>query len=93
MIQICRLGRTHITVQGHAESGPYGHDLICAAVSALTIGLAVNVAEEDDPVLCLEPGDAEISCGFRPGIAVIFDAFWKAFACMAELYPEEVMVS
>lgn len=28
-------------VEGHAESGPYGHDLVCAAVSAVTTG-AIN---------------------------------------------------
>ena len=25
-------------VSGHAESGPYGHDLVCAGVSAVTFG-------------------------------------------------------
>ncbi|MCP3025545.1 ribosomal-processing cysteine protease Prp [Halobacillus sp. A5] len=28
-------------ITGHAESGPYGHDLVCAAVSAVSFG-AVN---------------------------------------------------
>ncbi|QHS22898.1 ribosomal-processing cysteine protease Prp [Virgibacillus sp. MSP4-1] len=28
-------------LKGHAESGPYGHDLVCAAVSAVSFG-AVN---------------------------------------------------
>ncbi|WP_458412360.1 ribosomal-processing cysteine protease Prp [Schinkia sp. CFF1] len=28
-------------ISGHAESGPYGHDLVCAAVSAVSFG-AVN---------------------------------------------------
>ncbi|ELK45712.1 ribosomal-processing cysteine protease Prp [Halobacillus sp. ACCC02827] len=32
---------TGFEVSGHAESGPYGHDLVCAAVSAVTFG-AVN---------------------------------------------------
>ncbi len=31
------------TLTGHAESGPYGHDLVCAAASALTIGAANNL--------------------------------------------------
>ncbi len=31
------------TLSGHAASGPYGHDLVCAAVSALTIGTANNL--------------------------------------------------
>lgn len=28
-------------ISGHAESGPYGHDLVCAGVSAVSFG-AVN---------------------------------------------------
>lgn len=26
------------TLSGHADSGPYGHDLVCAGVSAVAIG-------------------------------------------------------
>ncbi|MFZ0368862.1 MAG: ribosomal-processing cysteine protease Prp [Halobacillus sp.] len=32
---------TGFEISGHAESGPYGHDLVCAAVSAVSFG-AVN---------------------------------------------------
>ncbi|MCA0969944.1 ribosomal-processing cysteine protease Prp [Halobacillus litoralis] len=32
---------TGFEISGHAESGPYGHDLVCAAVSTASIG-AVN---------------------------------------------------
>ena len=32
------------TISGHAESGPYGHDLVCSTVSALTIGTANNIS-------------------------------------------------
>ncbi|TSB46203.1 ribosomal-processing cysteine protease Prp [Alkalicoccobacillus porphyridii] len=35
------------SMSGHAESGPYGHDLVCAGASAVSIG-AVNAAQ----VLC-----------------------------------------
>lgn len=31
-------------VSGHAESGPYGSDIVCAAVSALTIGATNSLA-------------------------------------------------
>ncbi len=31
------------TLSGHAESGPYGHDLVCAAASALAIGATNNL--------------------------------------------------
>ncbi len=32
---------TSFTISGHADAGPYGYDIVCAAVSALSIG-AVN---------------------------------------------------
>ncbi|GGH85829.1 uncharacterized protein YsxB (DUF464 family) [Pullulanibacillus pueri] len=50
MIQV-QVKRTHerelqtVTITGHAEAGPYGYDLICAGVSAVTFG-AVNAVEE-----------------------------------------------
>lgn len=31
-------GLESIDIKGHAESGPYGKDLVCAAVSAIAIG-------------------------------------------------------
>ena len=34
-----------VSVEGHADSGPHGYDLICAGVSAVTFG-AVNAVEE-----------------------------------------------
>lgn len=43
MIQITVNRSTHIheiIVEGHADSGPYGHDLVCAIVSGITTGLA-----------------------------------------------------
>ncbi|HLR91820.1 MAG TPA: ribosomal-processing cysteine protease Prp [Atopostipes sp.] len=32
------------SLSGHAESGPYGHDLVCAAASALAIGTTNNLS-------------------------------------------------
>ncbi|WP_080146210.1 ribosomal-processing cysteine protease Prp [Marinilactibacillus piezotolerans] len=34
-----------IEISGHAESGPYGQDLVCAAVSALSIGTINSLTE------------------------------------------------
>jgi len=41
------------TLTGHAESGPAGHDLVCAAASALVIGTANNLTRiaDIDPAL------------------------------------------
>lgn len=48
MIQACfkRNGKEDIVsfeVTGHAESGPYGSDIVCAAVSALVIGTTNSI--------------------------------------------------
>ncbi|SFK23498.1 hypothetical protein SAMN04488569_101723 [Marinilactibacillus piezotolerans] len=34
-----------IEISGHAESGPYGQDVVCAAVSALSIGTINSIIE------------------------------------------------
>ncbi|MFC4737430.1 ribosomal-processing cysteine protease Prp [Bacillus daqingensis] len=36
---------TSFTMSGHAESGPYGYDLVCAGASAVSFG-AVNAVYE-----------------------------------------------
>ncbi|WLD92232.1 ribosomal-processing cysteine protease Prp [Alkalihalobacillus sp. AL-G] len=46
---------TSFTITGHAESGPYGHDLVCAAVSAVSFG-TVNAIE----ALCNIEPDVEL---------------------------------
>ena len=38
-----------LTADGHAGSGPQGHDLVCAAISALALTLAGNVSYMQAP--------------------------------------------
>ncbi|RLL47968.1 ribosomal-processing cysteine protease Prp [Oceanobacillus piezotolerans] len=45
---------TAFKLSGHAESGPYGYDLVCAGVSAVSIG-TVNAVTE----LCHVPLEIE----------------------------------
>lgn len=44
------------TLSGHAESGPYGYDLVCAAVSAVAFGSVNAVLELADTDLSIEQG-------------------------------------
>jgi uncharacterized protein YsxB (DUF464 family) len=52
---------TKFQVLGHAEAGPYGQDLVCAGVSAVTIGLC-NALEElqGNADILKKPGCIEI---------------------------------
>lgn len=45
------------TLSGHAESGPYGYDLVCAAVSAVSFGAVNGVTELCDISLDIEQGE------------------------------------
>ncbi len=43
-----------LEVKGHANSDTYGHDLVCAIVSGITVGLAnalVEMVQEDDIIV------------------------------------------
>lgn len=93
MIRICRLGKTNLTIRGHAGSGPYGQDLVCCAVSALTLTLAVNLKQKEQAVICLQPGDTEIFSAPTPEAEQVFDCIWKGFEVFAQMFPENVSVA
>lgn len=44
-------------VSGHAESGPYGHDLVCSAVSAIVFGSINAVFSLTEMKLNIDQGD------------------------------------
>ncbi|MFD2759548.1 ribosomal-processing cysteine protease Prp [Lentibacillus juripiscarius] len=49
-------GIKQFTISGHAESGPYGYDLVCAGVSAVTFGSVNAVLEMSGADLSIEQG-------------------------------------
>lgn len=89
-----------VTVEGHAGSGPEGHDLVCSAVSALALTLSGNVAymKTQDAVygeiLKLEEGNAEIQCTpyrrYKDSVEQIFRAICVGFELLATKYPENI---
>lgn len=89
-----------VTIKGHAGSGPEGHDLVCASVSALALTLAGNVSymEAQEAVygvtMNLEEGDAEIQCSayrrYRDSVAQVFRAICVGFELLSTKYPENI---
>ena len=88
MIRICRRDKTSLCVRGHAGSAEYGHDLICAAVSALVVTLAVNLQGFSRKKILLESGKADLACPCTPEAEPVFDCIWKGFKLLAQMYPE-----
>lgn len=88
------------TVEGHAGSGPEGHDLVCAAVSALTQTLAANVSNMEaqeavyDTIIKLEEGNAEIQCTpyrrYKDSVAQIYRAICAGFELLSTKHPNNI---
>lgn len=89
-----------VTVTGHAGSGPKGHDLVCAAASALALTLAGNVSYMEaqgavrDVVIRLSEGDAEIQCKaysrYRDSVEQVFRTVCVGFELLATEYAENI---
>ena len=100
MVEITYDRKRHdLAVTGHA-GGEKGKDLVCAAVSALVLTLAGNVAELalGDKLrrhrLDLGEGHSRIGCvsasGMGPLVTMIFDTVCSGFELLQTLYPDNV---
>lgn len=87
MIRITRQGATCVTIEGHACSGGYGRDLVCAAVSALALTLG-EAAKQQDGQVVLKPGYSRIQCGGEAEAA--FDCICLGFSLLAGKFPDFV---
>lgn len=102
MIDVTYERKKHtLTVKGHALSGEEGHDLVCAAASALVYTLAANVQQlcadrrnVRRPVLDIQKGDATISCapvhGMGAVTTLIFDSVCAGFDVLQQQCPENI---
>lgn len=89
-----------VTVNGHAGSGPEGHDLVCSAASALALTLAGNVHHLQargivrDVITDLTEGNAEVQCTptsrYKATAAMIYQAVCVGFELLATKYPENI---
>lgn len=90
-----------LEMQGHADGGEYGHDLICAAATmmAYTMAQVVSFMDagkelEEAPVMCIRSGEALIS--FVPKDhakgAMAQYVVRAGLECLAKNYPGHVAV-
>lgn len=89
-----------VTIEGHAGAGPEGHDLVCAAVSAIALTLAGNVSYMEsqkavhDVTIRLDDGNAEIQCTpyrrYKDSVAQILRAVCVGFELLATKYPDHI---
>ena len=89
-----------VTIEGHAGSGPEGHDLVCAGASAIALTLAGNVAYMEaheavrNVIIDIKEGNAEIQCTanrrYKDSVEQIFRAICVGFELLATKYPENI---
>ena len=68
-------------LRGHAGAGDYGKDLVCSAVTALTLALRESCKESE-----LRPGYGRLF-GADPEI---MDAFARGYELLAKFFPDYV---
>lgn len=82
---------SRVTIKGHALAAEPGHDLVCAAVSALAYTLAANVGQMEttcqvrDVVARLDPGDAEIACTAKGKYGAIVERIYQTICVGFEI--------
>lgn len=83
-----------IAVTGHANIGPPGHDICCAAVSTLlqTLEASIRQLTEDQIQSHMEPGDACLRWDgdLSESGKLLVDSFFIGICGVVEAYPGNV---
>lgn len=84
-------------IRGHAQSGEYGQDLVCAAASILMLTLEAaleDCGEELLPTIRKKPGEAMIFCDPEPEYEEkcrnIMRSVFIGYELLANRYPNNV---
>ena len=84
-----------LTVDGHACFAKPGKDIVCAAVSALTINLinSINALTPDKVEAEISDGHIEFEIGNLTGAArLLVDSFFIGASSVADEHPEYVRI-
>ncbi|WP_096435838.1 ribosomal-processing cysteine protease Prp [Alteribacter populi] len=91
------------TMEGHADSGPHGHDLVCAAASALSFGtinaiaelckleLPVQMGKEGGFLRCHVPSD--LGNDTYEKVQLLLEGLVVSFSMLEEQYGEYIQVN
>lgn len=81
-----------VSIKGHANSAPYPHDLVCAGVSAITLG-AINALENDkDFEIVVKEGRVEIKVIKKPTLhdQIVLSVLESQLQSLASSYKENI---
>jgi len=84
-----------VLIKGHAHSGEPGHDLVCAGVSAVTIGALNSLREVNSAFkVTVEEGLVEIMPLYRPSYEnkIVLQVLVTSLKTIAESYGKYVTI-
>lgn len=95
-VKISKAGTTFnsLEVKGHAKSAPKGHDLVCAAVSAIIIGGLNNLEAPKDYDIKLEEGYSLLKANKEVSAhdAVVIETIICGLKTIAEEYGDFITI-
>lgn len=90
------------TISGHADAGPYGYDLVCAAVSALSFGainavdalcgVKLQVETDDDAGGFLRCDVPHVEKETEEKVQLLLEGMLVSLRSVAEEYGEHIVV-
>ncbi len=81
-----------LEVKGHANSGPYGEDLVCAAVSSIITGGFNGLMEEDIKSISIEEGYASVEIVLNKHAIVVLETITIQLKTLEITYPQFIKI-
>lgn len=81
-----------LNVKGHAGSGPYGHDLVCAAVSSIITGGLNSFKDEDIKSCTLDEGLADFEIVINDESIIIMNTIITQLKTIEETNPKNIKI-
>lgn len=94
-VRFTREGNTAgLTVSGHAGYAPIGQDIVCAAVSMLSLTAAARIsALEQVRELHMQEGSMELCCTATPQVLDVLATIRTGFELLADRYPSYISLT
>ena len=87
MITIKKIDENNFTIEGHADSGPHGEDIVCASVSVLV--MSVDAYKEG--IITYTGNKNEIRV--QRDYSFLFDYLLSSLEIIASQYPQYIKIT
>lgn len=85
----------HIRISGHANSGPHGHDLVCAGVSSVAIGALNALKRPSDFKIVNEEGLLDLTSNIEltDHDKIVLHTMKRQLETIAHAHPTSIQIT